>query len=370
MNSKKLLTTILGIGLCATVAQANHHLTASLKDGKTSLKSAGALAFGPEGILFVGDAKGAAVVAIATGDTKKSNATAAFKVSGIDGKVAAALGTKAENIIIHDLAVNPISRNAYLSVSRGRDANAAAAIVKVTPAGKISVLKLAGLKSATAKLPNAPKDGMQGQGRRRSNPRHSSITDIGYIDGKVLVAGLSNEEFASNLRSIPFPFKKVDDGAGVEIFHGAHGKFETRSPVRTFVAFNIGGSPELLAAYTCTPLVRFPISDLKANAKIRGTTIAELGNRNRPLDMIVYNAKGKDYVLIANSSRGIMKLAADVIEGGKQIAEKRAGGPVGTSYETIKSWTGIDQLDKLDANHALVMQRSGESLDLVSRPLP
>lgn len=172
MNSKKLLTTILGIGLCATVAQANHHLTASLKDGKTSLKSAGALAFGPEGILFVGDAKGAAVVAIATGDTKKSNATAAFKVSGIDGKVAAALGTKAENIIIHDLAVNPISRNAYLSVSRGRDANAAAAIVKVTPAGKISVLKLAGLKSATAKLPNAPKEGMQGQGRRRSNPRH------------------------------------------------------------------------------------------------------------------------------------------------------------------------------------------------------
>lgn len=370
MKRIQLLTSILTLGLCATAAQANHHLTASLKDGSTSLKSAGPLAFGPEGILFVGDAMGASVVAIATGDTEKSDSTAAFEVSGIDAKVAAALGTKAENIIINDLAVNPISRNAYLSVSRGRDANAAAAIVKVTPAGEISVLKLADLKSATAMLPNAPKDAEVGEGRRRSNPRQSSITDIGYVDGKVLVAGLSNEEFASNLRSIPFPFTKVNDGAGVEIFHGAHGKFETHSPVRTFVPFNIGNDPHLLAAYQCTPLVRIPLTDLKANAKVRGTTIAELGNRNRPLDMIVYNAKGKDYVLIANSSRGIMKLSAEAVEQGSQIPEKRSGDTEGTAYETIKSWTGIDQLDKLDGKRALVVQRTGDSLDLVSRDLP
>ena len=370
MKSHNLLAASLGVALCVGPAQANHHLTNSLKNDGASLESAGALAFGPEGILFVGDAKAAAVVAIATGDTKKAGGKGAFKVAGIDGKVAAALGTSAENILINDLAVNPISRNAYLSVSRGRGNDAKAAIVKVAASGKISVLKLKGLKSATAALPNAPEDKVTGQGRRRRNNRTSSITDLAYVDGKVLVAGLSNEEFASNLRSIPFPFKNVDKGSGVEIFHGAHGKFETHSPVRTFVPFNIGNEPHLLAAYQCTPLVRFPISDLKANAKIRGTTIAELGNRNRPLDMIVYNAGGKDFVLIANSSRGIMKLSAEAVEAGKQIAEQRAGGPTGTSYETIKAWTGIDQLDKLDGKHALVVQRSGESLDLVSKALP
>ena len=33
----------------------------------------------------------------------------------------------------------------------------------------------------------------------------------------------------------PFPFKTADNGTSVEIYHGAHGQFETRSPVRTFV---------------------------------------------------------------------------------------------------------------------------------------
>jgi len=47
-------------------------------------------------------------------------------------------------------------------------------------------------------------------------------------------------------------------------------------------------------AYTCTPLVQFAIPDLKPGAKVKGKTIAELGNRNRPLDMIDYQKDGKD----------------------------------------------------------------------------
>jgi hypothetical protein len=38
-----------------------------LKEGAPDLKSAGQLAFGPDGVLFVGDAKGAAVFAIDRG---------------------------------------------------------------------------------------------------------------------------------------------------------------------------------------------------------------------------------------------------------------------------------------------------------------
>lgn len=370
MNRERILSTLVILGLCAPVAQANHHLTASLESRNAALKSAGALAFGPEGILFVGDAKGAAVYALATGDTKKAKSSTGFKVQGIDRKAAAALGTTAENIIINDLSVNPISRNAYLSVSRGRGPDAAPAILKVTAGGDISVLKLNNIPHASAALPNAPKDEMTGQGRRRRNNRQSSITDLAYVAGKVLVAGLSNEEFASNLRSIPFPFKKVNKGSGVEIFHGAHGKFETHSPVRTFVPFEIEKEAHLLAAYQCTPLVRFPVSDLQPSARIRGTTIAELGNRNRPLDMIVYKKDGKDFVLIANSSRGIMKLSGDAIVAGTQIPERRASDPTGTKYETIKAWTGIDQLDKLGGGSALVVQRDGDSVDLISKPLP
>src|SRR5438309_510192 len=114
--------------------------------------------------------------------------------------------------------------------------------------------------------------------------------------------------------SIPYPFQEGMKGAGIEIYHGSHGRFETNAPVRTFVAYQIQKQPYILAAYTCTPLVKIPVSDLKPGSKVKGTTIAELGNRNRPLDMIVYTKGEKHFILMANSSRGVMKLAADNLD--------------------------------------------------------
>ena len=61
--------------------------------------------------------------------------------------------------------------------------------------------------------------------------------------------------------------------------------------------------------------MRIPVSELKAGNKVKGTTIAELGNRNRPLDMIVYTKDGKHFILMANSSRGVMKLTGENLDG-------------------------------------------------------
>jgi hypothetical protein len=136
------------------------------------------------------------------------------------------------------------------------------------------------------------------------------------------------------------------------------------------VPFKVGNEPSLLAAYTCTPLVQFPLKELSPGAKIKGKTIAELGNRNRPLDMITYQKDGKDYILMANSSRGIMKINTDNIENAESITDK-VDDKKGQSYETIAAWTGVDQLDKLDAQNALVVRRGeGNSLNLESLALP
>src|SRR5690349_23830690 len=89
------------------------NLTADMKEGKAEFKSMGPLAFGPEGILFIADTKAAAVVAIDTGDTKAAAGEKALKVDGINQKIAALLGTAADQILINDLSVNPISRNVY-----------------------------------------------------------------------------------------------------------------------------------------------------------------------------------------------------------------------------------------------------------------
>ena len=53
---------------------------------------------------------------------------------------------------------------------------------------------------------------------------------MAFADGKLMIAGLSNEEFASKLRAIPYPFTTAEPGTSVEIFHGNHGQLETRSP--------------------------------------------------------------------------------------------------------------------------------------------
>ena len=84
------------------------------------LKSAGPLAFGPQGILFVGDPQTATLYAIDTGDRTPAKGSAAIKVEGINEQVASLLGTEAKEVQIKDLAVNPISGSAYLSVSRGQ----------------------------------------------------------------------------------------------------------------------------------------------------------------------------------------------------------------------------------------------------------
>ena len=210
--------------------------------------------------------------------------------------------------MINDLAVNPISGNAYLSVSRGRGPDATPVLVRLGADGKLDEVPLENVRFAKAEIPNAPDPGARQQGQPL---RNESITDLAYVDGRVFVAGLSNEEFSSRLIAIPFPFSEGFDGAAIEIYHGAHGRFETKSPVRTFVPYKIGNEPYLLAAYTCTPLVKVPVAELKAGAHVKGTTIAELGNRNRPLDMIVYQKDGKDYLLLANSSRGVMKIPTE-----------------------------------------------------------
>lgn len=357
------------LALLATSAQAG--IKTGLKEGNPNLKSAGPLAIGPGGILFVADPKSAAVFAIDTQDPGGDASKVNLNIQGIDGKVAALLGTTADRILINDLIVNPTSGNVYLSVSRGRGPDATPVLLRIGKSGKISEVSLKNVKFAKATLPNPPADKVTGSGRRARNKRMESITDLAFVDGRLFIAGLSNEEFASKLHSIPFPFKKTDAGVSVEIFHGAHGKLETRSPIRTFVKYDIAGEPHLLAAYTCTPLVKFPVSALKAGKKLMGTTVAELGSGNRPLDMIVYEKGGKKFLLLSNNRRGVMKISTDKLDRKEGITERVSrGGKAGQTYETIENLKGVVQLDRLNKENAVVLIQTESGTNLKTVPLP
>jgi hypothetical protein len=350
----------LAAGTCCAAVLAFGASTANMQAGKAQLKSAGPMAFGPDGVLFVGDSQSAAIFAIDVNDHTPAKSGGSLEIKGINEKVAALLGAAADQVLIQDVVVNPISKNVYLSVSRGRGPDAVPMILRADTAGKITEVSLDNIKHASVSLPDGPAEA--------SRQRLETITSVKYVDGKVYIAGLSNEEFSSSLRSIPYPFTEASKAAGIEIWHGSHGRFETNAPVRTFVPYEIDHQTSILAAYTCTPLVRIPVSELKPGNKVKGTTIAELGAGNRPLDMIVYSKGGKHFILMANSARGVMKLPADNLETFQPITKHTE--ITGVPYETIADLKGVQQLDKFDDSNALVLITSGSSLDLRTVPLP
>jgi len=323
---------------------------AALTPGKADLKSAGSLAFGPDGVLFVGDSVSGAIVALDTSD-KVPVKTAAINVHGVDEKIAALVGVMPDQILINDVAVNPISKNVYVAAARGRGPDAMPLVVKVEPSGKVTPLPLDNIAHASVALVDVPADNPTA----RQNARTTTITDMEFVNGNLLVAGMSNEEWNSALRSIPYPFNSAAKGTQLQIWHASHGRFETQAPVRTFVPYTLGGQSYVLAAYTCTPLVKIPMSDLKPGAQVKGVTIADLGSGNQPLDMVPYKKDGHEFILIANTSFGVVKLHADTLATDKPIDSPTVVNVAGAPYDKLTTLTNVQHLAQVDASHALLL---------------
>ncbi|MEZ6127789.1 MAG: hypothetical protein R3C59_03845 [Planctomycetaceae bacterium] len=357
---KTMLSTVV-IAVCVVPGFAAESW--GLKPGTPDLQSADSLAFGPDDVLFVGDTKSAAVFAIATGDTQGDAKSASINIEDLAAKISDVVGGKAT---INDLATNPATGTVFVAAN----ADGKPAIVKIDAAGKISALSLKDVKFAKAELSDAPEDKVTGEGRRQRNNRADTITDIAFFEGKVLISGLKTKGSQSSVRELDFPFAKSDKGVGVQIYHAAHGKEEDYAAMRTFVPLMIDGKPSLLGAYVCTPLVRIPLEDLSGD-KVTATTVAELGNRNRPLDMISYSKDGADYLLLSNSARGVMKITTAGLSDNEGLTEPvRGGGVAGQSYESVESMAGVVQMDKLNDTHAVLLVDNNGRQDLKTVALP
>src|ERR1700730_4243200 len=184
-----VLCLAAAVAFTVTAVRTTASPVAEMPSGKVQLSSAGPLAFGPDGVLFVGDSVGGAIVAIDTQDNKPASA-AKINVQGVDQKIAALVGVTPDQIVINDVRVNPISKNVYLSGSRGRGPDAMPLIVRVDGPGQVTTLSLDNAKHSSVSLVDAP----AANSTARQNPRMLTITDVNYVNGNVIVAGLSNEE--------------------------------------------------------------------------------------------------------------------------------------------------------------------------------
>lgn len=377
-----LLTVVVATALIAAHslngAAKSTSAAALLKNaqhGDPKLTSAGAMNFGPNGLLLIAEPRSAGILAVDTGDTGPVQKLK-HRVDDVANLVAAKLGAPAGGAKIVDLAVNPASGRIYLSVLRA--AGNIPAILTIDADGKVAELALDQL--AWVRVPLAGKDGA----------KIGNVTDVAFAGDRVLAAGASSEEFSSKIFSVPLPLEHGASAAvfSAETYHVAHGKWETKAPISSFVPYEENGKHYVVGAFACTPIAKFPLNDLSSGANVRGTSVVELGSGNRPLDMFTYSKDGKRWLVTHTQRMGSRApfgpsaywgarvdmdyLALNDAEKINQKAARRdtakKSGPDG--IEIVDSLFGAMHVDKLNNDEAIVLREAGDKLVLEMAKLP
>jgi len=342
----KQLGTLLILSLLTCSMLWSNNLTEDFIMGDPDIKSMHAMAFGPESILFIGDSDAAQVVAIDLSSQKKAE-NEKMAIADLEEELSKLLGTDSDQFQIIDLAVDPANENVYIAVNH----SSGKSLLFVVNNNTLEPLNIEKVSYSKTTLKNAVAE--DAKDRRGRSLRKWAISDLRYADGKIMVSGLSNAEFASTFRAISFPFNEKEMASSLEIYHAAHGKYETNAPIKTFTPITINGKQQILASYTCTPLVVFPMDAMKNGTHNKGKTVAELGNWNTPLDMIEIEKEGQRYVLLANSNRALMKIKVSDIENfGDSLSERVAerAGTAGIDFINLP-FVNVQQLDKLNEDN-------------------
>jgi len=350
-------------------------LTAGLAQAQ-GLHSASVLEFADADTLFVADSVGGAIHAVGLPEAGTAPAEPApYNLLDLDGLLAEALGADPRGFTYRDLAVHPVTREAWISLTATIDGVEGPAVVSVTRDGTVQRIDLAALPSDTFTLQDPADDAVTFW---RDIPAASfTVTDLDFANGELFVSGLSTGEFASTLRRVPFPFTDTGSSTGIEMFHAAHGQTETRAPIRAMTVMDVDGVSTVVAAYTCTPLVTVPVADLSDGTNVTGRTIAELGYGNTPLEVLdfeVMDMQGNaaTYVLVINR-----EMDADLISLADLTAAAAAPGittPVAALGDTMGVTTtpiplaGVFQAADQDAQFLLTLRRNMDTgaMDLVS----
>jgi hypothetical protein len=359
------VTAVLALGAARRVVPDSRGMIV----GAAPVQSLGAMTFGPDGTLFVADGAGAALFAFDLEDKTTSTFGDRFLARDLDRRVADVLKTTRERIRFRDMAVHPTTRTVYLTVAKVDGDASQPALIRVRGPESVEVVDLTNIKFATAPIPGTPsRDAKTPWGQ----PQWTlSVTDLNFVDGELYVAGLSNEQFASSLRRISFPFGKSASLSTVEIYHTSHDKWETAAPIEAFVPITINGTPMIVAGYGCSPIATFKRADLASAKHLKGRTVAELGGGNRPIDIIRYQKEGKDWLLVANSHRTLMRMDPAEISSAPEMTKpvSQAYEPGGVGYLPVAS-NGVMQIDDFNAETIAVLQRDVESgtVHLVAMP--
>src|SRR5581483_4956279 len=236
------ITALALVALLAMAASAPAQSIKNATTGSPKVQSIQAIGFAPDGVLLIGDGKGAQVVAVQTGDTQPKP-WAKTEIPNIQSLLGERLGAQGKGIEIVKMAVNPASQTAYfvVRIQQGKHD----AILTVDGTGKVSEFSLENVPHVIVSLP-----------ADEGSPV-TTITDVTWAGDRVLVSALAKATFASKVLSIPTPLTSgsVSLVFSTETYHVAHGRWETNAPIRTVIPYEEDGKRFLVGTFTCTPIV-------------------------------------------------------------------------------------------------------------------
>jgi len=354
-------------------AETSKPILADVQTGTVTIKRIGRMSFAPNGVLLIADIGSGAVIAIETGDAGPVSKLKS-RVNDVDKKIATALGVSTTDLSIADMAVNPESGMIYVSAIRKTDNTSA--IITFDANGKLTIMDLTDTRFVRVPLP-------VGEGSQIR-----AISGVEYTDGRVLAAGQSNEEFSSKIFSLPLPLThgKSGDAFSTETYHVAHGRWETRAPIQSFIPYSEGGEEYVVGSFACTPIAKFKVTDIAKDSKIKGTSVVELGSGNRPIDMFTYEKDGKQW-LITNTDRfhhekrplgpsqywgvriDMSYLASSKInaDAARRDVSKQTG-PAG--IEVVEALFYVRHVAKLNNREMVVLRDNKGAMDLEVKELP
>ncbi len=342
--------------------------------GTPSIGRINVINFAPGGVLLIGDGSRQQIIAIEAG-TKKAKGS--FKnTKSFRAKIAGRLGVATEDLEIIDMAVNPDSGHLFVAARKQDDKSYL--ILRVSPGGAIEHFQLKSVSYARVPIPAGDK------------AKVSSVTDVAWAGDRLVASARCSEEFASKIFSTEGAL--VHDQAGqlfsAETYHVSHRRWETKAPMSVLIPYEEDGKQYIVGAFSCTPVVKYPLDDVKPGAKIKGISMIELGSGNRPLDMFAYNSKGKASVLsntyrfhhkrrpFGPSPYWAVRFDQAVLSDNDKTNEnatRRLKGyePAVDSMEMVDAYHGVVQMDQLNDKTAIALKTAeGDDFDLVTIALP
>lgn len=366
-----LAALILTTGTTASVSAEVLRKTAT---GNVELKSINVIEFAPEGVLLIGDGASSQIVAIQTRDITPVTLPEST-IENIAAKLAASMGTKPEGIEIIDLAVNPASGRIYFAVRHQADRKYI--LLTLDGTGEIDEFSLKDVTYARLPLSTG------------TSAKVSVVTDVAWADDRIVAAGRSNESFSSKIFSIdaPLSHEATSSSYSAKTYHVSHRRWETKAPMSVVLPLRENGKTWIVGAFSCTPIVKYPLDSLKQGALVTGVSVIELGSGNRPLDMLLYEKDGKQYVL-ANTFRfhherrpfgpspyWTVRFEQSLLsesENTDEKAQRRLAGnkPATDRIQMIEAFHGVTQMDRLDETRAIVLRKTEHDFNLEAVPLP